>query len=89
MRAKVLAALVYPAEASRGALGNPAFDVLIDRTGMLRALRLTATSGSVAVDRAVALAIQNAAPFEPPPSEIPGNFVPIHLQFRVGPQDLN
>ncbi len=86
MRDRILAALVYPAEVARGAIGEAKYQVLIDRSGMLRRLRLTRSSGSVALDRAGAVAIQNASPFEPPPFDIPGEVIGVEFALRIQPK---
>ncbi|HUC61647.1 MAG TPA: TonB family protein [Alphaproteobacteria bacterium] len=85
MRDLILSNLIYPA-AAQGATGVARYVMLVSRGGYLIALHLVDSSGSTALDRAGTDAIQNSAPFQPLPQDVPGNQVAIRVQLYIGPK---
>ena len=85
MRDLILSNLIYPPSA-QGATGVAHFRMVVARNGSMLSLRLTESSGSTALDRAGADAIQNSIPFEPLPQNVPGEAVAINVTLYVGPK---
>jgi outer membrane biosynthesis protein TonB len=85
MRDQILSNLIYPPSA-QGATGVAHYRMVVARNGLMLALRLIETSGSTALDRAGADAIQNSIPFQPLPQNVPGDAVAINVTLYIGPK---
>jgi periplasmic protein TonB len=85
MRDTILSNLIYPA-AAQGSTGVARYEILVARNGMLLAMRMVESSGTLALDRAGADAIQNSVPFQPLPVNISGRDVAISVTLFVGPK---
>jgi TonB family protein len=77
----------YPAEA-HGAEGVASLAFTIDRRGNVLSSQIAKSSGSSVLDAAVLALIKRAAPFPPPPAEVPDvdlSFV-VPIRFAAGEQ---
>ena len=86
LRAEIEKHRFYP-ELARplGLVGTARFDMKIDRTGRIVALRLQESSGTELIDRAAEKMIRDTARFPPPPSDIPGDFILIWIELPIHP----
>jgi len=58
---------------------------VIDRAGNLDGVRISKSSGTDLIDQAVLKMVHDAAPFPPPPSDIPGDGIVISGQITMVP----
>ncbi|HLI12875.1 MAG TPA: TonB family protein [Alphaproteobacteria bacterium] len=84
MRDEIVSNLIYPS-AGRGQKGVARYEMVVGRNGYVLQLRLVQSSGSPALDRAGMDAIQNSAPFQPLPPNVPGEYVGIRVVLYIGP----
>lgn len=84
MWARVRANLVYPREAG-GRIGVTRFEMVLHRTGQVISLKLLASSGDPALDRAAREAIERSLPFAPFPPEVRAETVPLIASIPVAP----
>jgi TonB family protein len=84
LRDLIVSNIIYP-QAARGASGVAKYVMVISRQGWMLELRLVQSSDSVALDRAGMDAIQNSAPFEPLPPNVPGKSAVIDVILYMNP----
>jgi len=66
--------------------GTSIYDVLLDRKGGLRGIKLVTSSGAAALDDAAAAMIRETAPFPPLPAEYPGEGLIVTFTIHLFPK---
>jgi protein TonB len=66
--------------------GTSVYDVLLDRKGRLRGIKLVTSSGAAALDDAAAAMIRETAPFPPLPADYPGEAVLVTFTIHLFPK---
>ena len=84
LRDAILSNLIYPASA-HGMAGIAKYEIVMNRQGFMLGLAMVQSSGSPALDRAGADAIENTMPFQPLPLRIVRTPVFILATLYIGP----
>lgn len=84
MGKRIVQNLVYPAEAG-GREGVVVVDLMVHRSGAVRAMQMIQSTGIPALDRAALEAIQRSQPFDPFPPGVTVQTAPLRLTLKVAP----